>query len=237
MPTPTPAVDHIPAKKPAPCFEDNDNLVRAELDVLLEEYELCTNRMMREVNSDDKGFEFNLVALGAMVVAITFAIDKKAYFLLLLLSLPFHLLTWSLARRNIWTSLLVSYMTTVLSPRINRLIQGSEVYYPGNDRITHFLSWERYHWTRLDQNPLLKVPIAMPLVGRAIFQVVMAVVVIIAYYLFKQMDPQYLAGPFDGVLVGLNVVFLAVSLFTLSIGSITWAKGPNRRPENLKKKK
>ncbi len=188
--------------------------------------------MMREVDSDDKGFEFNLVGIGALIVSITFAIDQKAYFLLLLLSLPFHILTWSLARRNMWTSFLVAYMTTILAPRINKIIEGTNNYQPGNHEYAHFMSWEKYHWSRLDENPYFKITIAMPLVGRAVLQFAITIITILAYFLFKQTDPLYNQTIFDEILIWVNAVFFLVSVFSLGITTIGWLKKPNRNLAN-----
>ena len=218
------SVDMSIEKTPSTSFENVNDQLRAELDVLLEEYKLCTTRMIREVDSDEKGFEFNLVGIGALIVAITFAIDKKAYFLLLLLSLPFHILTWALARRNMWTSFLVAYMSSVLTPRINRIIGGTEIFQPGNQDAAHFLSWEKYHYSRLDDNPYLKITLAMPLIGRAVLQFAITIITVLAYFLFKQMDSLYNQTLFDDILIWVNIVFFAVSLFNLGSTTLGWLK-------------
>lgn len=137
----------------APEVEENyGENQRIEFDLLLEEYKVANARLTRELDMEEKGFEFLFIAIGGTVVAMTFILEQSAFFLMLLLALPFHLLTWKQARRIIWTAQLVSVrvhdIANMNSSEKAHDIANTKITLPAPGRLWgHALSHKETAWT------------------------------------------------------------------------------------------
>jgi len=193
---------------------------RIEFDLLLEEYKMVNARLTRELDMEEKGFEFLFIAIGGTVVAMTFVLQQNAYFLMLLLALPFHLLTWKQARRIIWTAQLVSYIRQVLAPRLNAIVQGVASKQKVAGKTLVFKSWEEYALSYLESRTMFTLTMAFPHAGQSFLHLGAAISLVVAYYLLRANTPQYLASGFDTGLIAVNYASLAASVVLLSISII-----------------
>jgi hypothetical protein len=211
---------------PSPPFqpsESNPGTVNLEYTTLLEEYKMLNARIGRELDSDDKSFEFNLVAVSATVIAISFSLQQGAYFLLLLLTIPFYLLTWNEARRIIWLALLVTDIEIIAS-RINTIIQETAPNDIASGKPHKFRAWESNVNKFLEGRFIVSLTIAMPQTGRAILQLSIAIALLLGYLFTARSPAAYVTTPFDATLVVINIVSIIVSIVLLGVAAFTRMK-------------
>src|SRR5688500_3232888 len=65
-----------------------------EFELWLDEYKLVQDQILQRQESDEKSYESLIITVSAVVAASSLVINYKAYFLLLLLSLPFDISHW-----------------------------------------------------------------------------------------------------------------------------------------------
>lgn len=195
---------------------DNAGPGQLEHGTLLVEYTVIDGRIIREMDADDRFMELNLVALSAVTIASSFVIEQKAYFLFLILTLPFYLLTWSQARRVITIAKLIGYSRLVLAPRLNSIIQQESKAVKEGERPPRFISYEEYVLSDLDSS-IWKTFFsqALPQAGKSVLQLTIAILLVVTYLIYKSFDVNYLASAFDVVLIVINGIFIVLSILAM----------------------
>ena len=55
----------------------------------------------------------------------------------------------------------------------------------------------------------------LPKFGRTLLQFGVSILLVVAYFLFRNQDVQYIPTPFDFVLVGINILLTGISLIAM----------------------
>ncbi len=201
--------------------KDNDKK-NSDMDAILMEYNLALDeskvvnaQILHFQEANTRLYEFGLAALGAVVVAASFVIEQKAYNLLLVLSLPFHVLMWLQTRRGIVSNHLANYLIFEIAPRIRNTINQ---HYDSGQKST-FVFWEEYMTRVSRKNRILTFVAGLSEVGRIIYQLSIAGALVIAYFLFKASDHLYIATWLDSALLVLNSVVFIASIFGIIVST------------------
>jgi hypothetical protein len=188
--------------------KDDMDAILKEYDLALDEHKIINAHIVHFQEANAKLYEFGLVALGAIVVAAAFVIQQKAYNLLLVLSIPFHVLIWLQARRGMISHYLSKYIISEIAPRIRNTINLQY----GTGQKSTFVFWEEYITTISQKNIAYAFVVGMPEAGRTIYQISIAGALVIAYFLFKASNPQYVSTWLDTGLLVLNGVAFFVTI-------------------------
>ena len=76
-------------------------------------------RILQRLEADDKNYEFMMITFGAIIAAASVVISYQAYFLLLVLSMPLHILVWDQLRKSFIGHSLSRYASEVVIPHLN----------------------------------------------------------------------------------------------------------------------
>lgn len=104
--------------------KDDMDAILMEYNLALDEHKIVNAQILHFQEANTKLYEFGLIALGAIVVAASFVIEQKAYNLLLVLNLPFHVLMWLQTRRGIVSNHLANYIIFEVHPEYVTLLIG-----------------------------------------------------------------------------------------------------------------
>jgi hypothetical protein len=191
---------------------------RIEYDTLLEDYRTVSAQMIRWLETDERNFELTLIAISAAIAASSIAIGQTVYSLLLALALPFYVLAWAQVRRNLAASHNIFYITKMLVPRLNTIIQHTTSPQHDSGKLPEFVSWEGYMSSVRSRSLSNRVVLSIPLLGKVAVQIGLAIVLIVAFFVSQANDPNYTVTALDIVLVFLNAIAILVSLFVVAIG-------------------
>jgi hypothetical protein len=208
-------------KSELPITPSQEDSLKYELEILLQEYQMTTTQIVHRSEADEKGLELSLLVVSTVITAATFAVQYTAYTLLLVLAIPFHVLIWGQVRRVNTSRRLVEYVTRIVAPRLNTII-GRTSYVDG--KPIEFVSWEGYISNNIRTDFFSYLAVLLTQAGRVLVQLSAAIILPIAYMLFRQGNPQYQISPFDTPLLIMNILFLSLSLFLLSITFIQTRK-------------
>jgi hypothetical protein len=191
-----------------PTEVDSSGMVSPEFEIWLEEYKLIQDQILKRQEADEKSYESLMITVSAVVAASSLVINYKAYFLLLLLSLPFHILLLKQARRSIVGASLWRYMTRVVAPKLNSLAQEHR----RSSEIQKFVGWEQ---NAANDKQLIWFVRVLPKSARSALQFGASIVLVVLYFTFRN-DPQYEATPVDLLLLIINLLAAIASLIAVS---------------------
>lgn len=196
--------------------KNNDmDAILMEYNLALDEHKIVNAQILHFQEANTRLYEFGLVALGAIVVAASFVIEQKAYNLLLILSLPFHVLMWLQTRRGIVSNHLANYIIFEIAPRIRNTINQ---HYDSGQKST-FVFWEEYMTRISRKNRILTFVAGLSEVGRLIYQMSIAGALVIAYFLFTASNSFYVATWLDTGLLVINGIAFIVSVFGIIVST------------------
>lgn len=196
--------------------KDNDlDALMMEYNLALDEHKTVNAQILHFQEANTKLYEFGLIALGAVVVAASFAIEHTAYNLLLVLSLPFHILMWLQIRRGIVSNHLANYIIHEIAPRVRNTVNE----YYDSRKTTTFIFWEEYVTKISRKNKLVTFVVGLSEAGRIIYQISISAALVIAYFLYTSMNNQYGYSGLDIFLLVLNGVAFTLSIFGIIIAS------------------
>ena len=197
-----------------PIIESSNESLKSEFDLWLQEYKIIHNQILRRIEADEKGYELLIITISAIVAASSLVINYKAYFLLLILSLPFHILIWDQIKRAITSYRLAEYATKVVAPKLNRIIQGKNS--QKSDYTEKFIGWENYDPIQNRAKQIVRLVRLLPKTGRTALQFGTSLILVILYFLFKDSDPQYFPTIADSLLIVVNVFVSTLSILAIS---------------------
>lgn len=188
-----------------PPTSNSFDLRKLEFDLWLEEYQIVHNQILRRLEADEKGYESLIITLSAIVAASSLVINYKAYFLLLLLSLPFQILIWDNVKRSVTGAAMWRYATYVVAPRLDSIVQSKEA--------EKFIGWESYV-TASRSNRSIRFIRFLPKSGRTLLQFGASLILVVLYFGFTK-NNDYKSEWVDTLLITINIVAAAISLFVL----------------------
>jgi FtsH-binding integral membrane protein len=215
----TNASDNNTLPKQSP-FRADEHPLKFEYETLIEEYRTVNSHNIRRIEADDKNLELILIAIGTVVAASSIAVQQKAYALLLVLAIPFHVLFWVHMRRALTGYHLIKYTIEVLAPRLNAIIQRTSTDHDEYGKPFHFESWEGYVGSMLKRRSILYYLPKVSSLGKILLEVGGAAVLLVAYILSRVYDLQYVVSAFDTGLLLLNALISIISLFYLAAVSL-----------------
>ncbi len=192
---------------------------RLEFDLALEEHKLANAQILYFQEANYKNFEFMVVALGTSIVAGSFIAEKGVYSLLLLLSMPFYILIWLQARRALVSNRLANYIIFVSAPRLNKLVQPTN---PQQKQSGPFIFWEEYMAQISRGNRKITLTMGLSEAGRAIFQLGVAIALVVAYFLLCTNNPQYVSTLIDVSLLVLNGIAIIASVYAYVLATTNY---------------
>lgn len=185
-------------------------LSKLEMELWLHEYQIVHNQIIRRLEADEKSYESLILTISAIVAASSVVINFQAYFLLLILSIPFHILIWDQVKRGITGYKLGEY-AGIVAERLNNIVDrlASETPYTPEK----FVGWENYKQPRKRSKRLVKFVRFLPKSGRTALQFSASIVLVLAYYLFRNSDINYLSTQVDIFLLAINLIAIMFSIF------------------------
>ena len=182
-----------------------------EFNLWLQEYQIVHNQIQNRLEADDKNYEFLIITLSVIIAATSIVISFKAYFLLLVLSIPFHILVWDQVRKSFIAHRLGKYVSEVVAPNLNASVNK---YIASKPRFSEFIGWESYY-SRTEYKWLVHTVRILPKFGRTLVEFGVSTLLLGIYFLVRDQDIQYIPTPFDFILVGLNAILIGVSLIVM----------------------
>ncbi len=192
---------------------------RLEFDLALEEHKLANAQILYFQEANYKNFEFMVVALGTSIVAGSFIAEKGVYSLLLLLSMPFYILIWLQARRALVSNRLANYILFISAPRLNQLVRPMN---QQQKQSAPFIFWEEYMARMSRGNRKITITMGLSEAGRAIFQLGVAIALVVAYFLLCANNPQYVSTLIDVSLLVLNGIAIIASVYAYVLASTNY---------------
>ena len=192
-----------------PIASNEFEIRKLEFDLWLQEYQIVHNQILGRIEADEKSYESLIITISAVVAASSLVINYKAYFLLLILSIPFHILIWDQVKRSIKGSALWQYSTKVVAPKLNSIVQGVH----NSDLTDNFVGWEDYIGKG---KRIVRIVRALPKSGRSALQFGASQVLVILYFIFRNNDATYNATQLDLLLICVNILVAIISVFTVS---------------------
>ena len=203
---------------------------RLEFELALEEHKLANAQILYFQEANYKNYEFMVVALGASIVAGSFIVEHGAYSLLLLLSIPFYILIWLQARRAIVSNRLANYILFVSAPRLKRIVQPAGQQQKCSDPFK-FTFWEEYIAYISRGNRKITITMGLSEAGRAIFQLGVAIALMVAYFLLRANDQQYVPTIIDTGLLVLNGLAIIASVYAYVMATTNYGSADGEKPQ------
>ena len=207
---------------------ENSNMgIKFGFDTILEEYRKVNSQMEFFHGVDDRSFDVTFVVMGIVVVGSSFIMQQKAYSLFLLLALPFYIISWIQIRRGILSNHHANYVRTVIVPQLKYMLANVQ-----QDKDTksaspqNFVFWEEYILSLTNKFGITGIAMSFPYLGRIILQFSIALLLVTAYLGFRANDSQYYEFVFDIVGIGLNALFIFMSIIAV-IAFLKFPKGKN----------
>ena len=124
--------------------EPNKDVLLAELELHKTEFSSLRQEILQLLDSERQYLYLSLVAFGAGLGLTPFIADQKAYAILLLFPLVFHVLLWEMLKSTESIGNIAIYFVTKLTPRVNDILRllGQQ-----SDTMDA-LGWEEYLHTR-----------------------------------------------------------------------------------------
>jgi hypothetical protein len=124
--------------------EINKDVLLAELDLYKTEFASLRQEILQLLDAERQYLYLSLVAFGAGLGLTPFISNQKAYAILLLFPLVFHVLLWEMLRATESIGNIAIYFVTKLTPRVNHILlllgrQGDTI---------DALGWEEYIHTK-----------------------------------------------------------------------------------------
>lgn len=185
-----------------------------EFEFLVIEYQKVNSQLHQWLDTDQKEIDVALVAISAVVVAASFAIDQTAFVLLLLLALPFHLLIWAQARKSIIVHHLSHYMREGIIPKLSkhfRSLQAGSM--KGNAQQS--LIWEEYVATISKGFSITSLALGLPHIGKMILHSSIAFTLVVYYFVLRTNNIQYTISMFDNILLIVQIIASIASLLAM----------------------
>jgi hypothetical protein len=102
--------------------EINKEVLLAELDLHKVEYEGLRHEILQSLDSERQYLYLSLVTFGAGLGLAPYISTQKAYVILLIFPLVFHVLLWEMLKSIESIGNLVAYLMTVIIPRVNTIL-------------------------------------------------------------------------------------------------------------------
>lgn len=208
---------NLPKQPTKLSIEDDKDLLRFEFETLLEEYRVTNAQILNRLDADDKGIEIGLTAIGALIGIAATIIRPELNVILLVLTIPFHALLWAQIRRVQTGRRLVEYVTKIIAPRLDEIIQNTS---PSSDRYgkpIRFTSWEGFFGHHLEDNFSAYLTILFSQSGRALVYFITTIILPVAYIFSGKTVADCCNSPLAISLLSINVVLMALSIIMLIV--------------------
>ena len=202
-----------------------DANIQVYLDTVFEEYRKVNSQIEFFHSVDDRSFDVTFVVMGIVVVGTSFILQQKTYSLFLLLALPFYIISWIQIRRGLLSNHHANYIRTVIVPQLKSILSKAGDHKGDKPSLlAGFIFWEEYILSLTNKLGLAGMVMSFPYLGRIILQFSIAFMLTIAYVGFRINDTQYNGSVFDIVGIGLNILFIFMSVIAV-VAFLRFPKG------------